>query len=405
MLELSEVLAGHVRELAGRIGIRYIGSPGNHATGEYIRRQMEQAGLSVEVQEFACPDWLARKTVCELDGQPLPMYVNPFSPPVELTAVVVSACTMTELERLDMSGKIVLLYGDLMKEPVSPISWFLKTERDDRIICLLESKAPAAVLSTQPGVPYFAHGFCDADFPVPSATLPRESALRILRRATPKLRLMLETERRPGSTANVVGRKPGTRAETVVLCAHYDTATGTLGACDNAGGVAILLALAAHWADLKLEYGLEFVAFSGHEYLPLGDDVYWQTASADQFVAAINFDGAGHLLGANSLTAMAASGELIRMAQSKLGAYAGAVWVEPWPESNHTPFAMRGVPALAFSSVGAREVAHSAADAPDGVSPAKLNEAASLAAEIVIELQEKTLDWLREHDGTIPIGR
>jgi aminopeptidase YwaD len=395
MLDLSFQLNDHLQELAGRIGTRYVGSPGNHAAEEYIRREMERAGFSVEAQKFECADWSPRRTILEARGIQWRAYVDPFSPPVEVTAPVVPAGTIAELEKADLKGKLALLYGDLTSAPISPKGWFLKTERDDRIIGLLECKAPAAVLSAQPGVPFFAHGFYDAEFSIPSATLTRDVALDLIRTDRPEVHLLLETERRPGSTANLVGRKTGTRSETIVLCAHYDTATTTPGACDNAGGVAIILALAAHLASRPLECGLEVVAFSGHEYLPLGDDVYWQTATAEKMIAAFNFDGAGHRLAANSLTATAASDDLTRLAKSKLDSFAGAVWVEPWPESNHTLYAMHGVPAFAFSSVGMRDVAHSTADTVEGVSMEKLNEAASLAAEIVLALEDKPPEWGR----------
>jgi aminopeptidase YwaD len=396
MLDLKNNLERHLQELADRIGIRYVGSPGNHAAAEYIRQEMERAGLTVELQKSECPDWIANRTLCEGDGILLRVFVDPFSSPVDVTAPVIAVCTIAELEAVDLRGKIALLYGDLMGAPVSPKAWFLKTEHDDRIITLLERKAPAAVLSAQPIVPYFAHGFCDAEFSIPSATLPRQVALDLLCKKPQALHLVLDTERRPGSTVNVVGRIAGAHPETIVLCAHYDTALLTPGACDNAGGAAIILALTAHFAAQRLDCSLEFAAFSGHEYLPLGVDAYWKTASAGKLIAAINFDGAGHRLAANTLTAMAASDGLLQMAQSKLQSYPGSIWVDPWPESDHSAFAMCGVPALAFGSVGARDVAHSAADTLDGVSIEKLIEAASLAAEIVTEMQEKTVEWGRE---------
>jgi aminopeptidase YwaD len=351
--------------------------------------------LAVEIQESPCPAWSARRTILEAEGIQLRVYVDPFSPPVEVTASMAPACTIAELERADLSGKIALLYGDLASAPVSPKQWFLITEREQQIIALLERKRPAAVLSARPGVPYFAHGFCDADFTIPSATVPRDVALGLLRKNPTAVHLRLETERHAGSTANIVGRKPGSRPETIVLCAHYDTALETPGACDNAGGVAIILALAAHFAEHPVGCGLEFAAVSGHEYLPLGVDAYFKSADTEKTIAVLNFDGAGHILGTNTLTAMAASDKLIRAAQSKLEAYPGAVWVEPWPESDHSAFAMRGVPALAFGGSGVREITHSTADTADGISGVKLNEAASLAAEIVLALQDKSAEWGR----------
>jgi Zn-dependent M28 family amino/carboxypeptidase len=56
--------------------------------------------------------------------------------------------------------------------------------------------------------------------------------------------------------------KPG---EIVVIGAHYDCVTGTIGADDNASGVAALLALARRFASAKPERTLRFVAFANEE--------------------------------------------------------------------------------------------------------------------------------------------
>jgi hypothetical protein len=63
------------------------------------------------------------------------------------------------------------------------------------------------------------------------------------------------------------------------------------------------------------------------------------------------------------------------------------VWIEPWYESNHSTFAMRGIPALALSAVGARSLAHQSYDDADGISPAKMEEAAQLVEAALIRLE------------------
>jgi aminopeptidase YwaD len=331
----------------------------------------------------------------EANGKRLAAYADPFSPPVDAAAEVIPVCSLAELERAEISGKIALLYGDLTSSPVSPKAWFLITEREQQIIALLEEKTPAAVLSAQPTVPYFANGFCDPDFRIPTATLPRDSALQLLRMDRPAVQLRLETESRAGKTADIVARIPGKSRERIVLCAHYDTAAYTPGACDNAGGIAIILSLADYFFARKLDCSLEVVAISGHEYLPLGVMPYLDQADPAGMIAVLNFDGAGHRLGTNNLTALAASAELTVLAKSKLSVHPGMVWVDPWPESDHSAFAMRGVPALAFGGTGIREITHSAADTVEGMSAIKLIDAADIAAEIVIELQNKSGEWGR----------
>jgi aminopeptidase YwaD len=396
MLELHQELTYHLHRLAGEIGPRPSGSPGNQAAAAYIESALRAAGCATETQAYACPDWRCAGASLVFEGHELAVEANAFSPSCDTTAPVVALGTLPELEASEISGKTALFYGDLAQAPLSAKSWFLKTERDEQIFQLLDKKKPAALLTVRPATAYLSQGTEDWELALPAATLPAESALRLLRSLNPVAHLRLTTSQAQGQTANVLGRLPGRRPERIVVSAHYDTKINTPGAQDNAGGVSILLALARHLKTASLKCGLEFVAFAGEEYLPIGDETYWRTAQADQMLAVINLDGAGAYLGANSLTAMACSAALEAMARDTLKAYPGAVWVAPWPESNHSLFAWRGVPALAMSSVGNQGLAHSPDDAEAQVSPAKLNEAASIAADLLLSLEDRALDWGRD---------
>ncbi len=74
-----------------------------------------------------------------------------------------------------------------------------------------------------------------------------------------------------------------------------------------------MLALAASLQNTR--YGLEFVFFTGEEYLPMGDDEYLRRMGGEKgesfslISAAINMDGAGAALGSNSITAISCSRE------------------------------------------------------------------------------------------------
>jgi aminopeptidase YwaD len=157
----------------------------------------------------------------------------------------------------------------------------------------------------------------------------------------------------------------------VVLCAHFDTMINTTGAMDNASGVAALLALAEELRGEELPYALEFIAFNGEEYLPIGDDEYVRRAgdSFDRILFALNIDGIGPFYTSSTITLMEANPAFQTQVEQMSAAYPGVVWVEPWPESNHSTFAMRGVPALAFSSLGARHLAHTPKDTLDIIDP------------------------------------
>ncbi len=69
------------------------------------------------------------------------------------------------------------------------------------------------------------------------------------------------------TTANIEVELPGNRRrhERVVIGAHYDSVTGTVGANDNATGCAALLALARRMAEARPSRSLRFVAFVNEE--------------------------------------------------------------------------------------------------------------------------------------------
>lgn len=60
----------------------------------------------------------------------------------------------------------------------------------------------------------------------------------------------------------------------ILIAAHYDAVPGTIGADDNATGVAVLLELAQKFAETPIKYPLKLVAFDMEEYGLLGSASY-----------------------------------------------------------------------------------------------------------------------------------
>jgi Zn-dependent M28 family amino/carboxypeptidase len=89
--------------------------------------------------------------------------------------------------------------------------------------------------------------------------------------------------------------------EIVVIGAHYDCVTGTVGADDNASGVAALLALARQFADAKPARTLRFVAFANEEppHFQSQDMGSWQYAKRcrdrkEKIVAMVSLETIGY---------------------------------------------------------------------------------------------------------------
>jgi aminopeptidase YwaD len=381
--ETLSITFHHLQTLVG-LGSRPIASPANQAAADYIRETFCSAGLEVEEQPYAATAWEHRSTVLEQDGKRLDCTANAFSLPCDVIAPVVPVASLAELEAAPAKGKILLLYGDLTRAPLAARSWFLRDERDTHFFELLEAIQPAAILSPPTSVSYFNPLTEDWELNLPAATVPTHVALSLLREPQGLAHLSIDAQRTPGSARNIVARTPGIPERRLVLCAHFDTKINTPGGTDNAGGVAALLSL-AEALPCNLPFGLELVAFNGEEYLPLGDDEYILRSETyfDKILACINMDGAGAALGTNTITAISCPPELETAIKSVAGRFPGVVWVEPWPESNHSTFSFRGIPAIPISSTGVRGLAHSVDDTLEQVSLAKLEEVIALVKKLV----------------------
>jgi Iap family predicted aminopeptidase len=398
MDSLLSSMQRHVEQLSAVIGPRPSWSPANKLAEEYISGELRRLGLPFERQAFANPDWTPEGICMTVGGRELEALVNPFSPPCEVEAELVPACTLAELETADLTGKIALLYGDLTRQPIAAKSWFLKEERDIRIYDLLEQKKPAAVLTVQ-----FTPGSVnrlieDQEFTLPSATLPNESALIVFDHIDELCYLRIQSRTQPGEAANLVARIPGQRPEVIVLCAHFDTKIDTPGAGDNAAGAAAVLGLAEHFAGSTPRAGLEFIFFNNEEYLPIGDDAYMASVGEDhlkEILMAVNYDGLGHKLASNTLAIFTCSEEFKVAVEVEKLKYPAVQWTEPWPQSNHSTFSWRGVPALAFSSQGLIPYCHQRYDTADWINPARIEEAVRLTADIIGVVEDRPAGWLR----------
>jgi len=367
------------------LGPRPIGSPANQQAADYIRETFRAAGLEVEEQPYACTAWEQDFILLEQDGEKLEAAANAFSLPCDVTAPVASAGSVSQLETVSARGKMLLLYGDLARAPLSAKSWFLKDDRDDQVIRLLEEIQPAALLAPPTATDYYGHLTEDWELDLAAATVPPAVARRLLQNPNSAARLRIEARRIPATARNIVARTPGVFEKRLVICAHFDTKINTPGASDNGGGAAALLRLAEIFSKRQTGIGLEFVAFNGEEYLPIGDDEYVRRGESyfPSIQCAINMDGIGALLASNTITAISMPDEMEQVIRRVAAEFPGVVWVAPWPESNHSTFSFRGIAAVALSSSGVRGLAHSTADMLDVMSAEKLEEAVALVERLV----------------------
>jgi aminopeptidase YwaD len=375
-------IRGHVDRLCVQLGTRPIGTVQNQLAQNYIARDLADLGYDVELQDYPCPAWGDCGTTLMVDGSSVPALTNPFSPSCDVSGPVVALPTFEALEDADLTGKVAVLYGELTRVPLAPAAWFLAGERDLAVPRLLVANGAVAVLTVPPAVRETERVIEDADFPLPSATVPSRDAAPLL--SASQVHLRIATTLTKGRTANVVGRlNCRSSSARLVVCAHYDTKVDTPGATDNGAGVSVLLDVAERLS--RSDVAVELVAFTGEEYLPIGDDEYLRRRDGDlsDVVAAINIDGAGHVLDLTTVMETAGSGPLREALETEVAKHPDIVWVDPWPESNHSTFSMRGVPAAAFSSPQARELSHLRSDTAEIIDVQRLSEIGEVIEQVV----------------------
>ena len=98
---------------------------------------------------------------------------------------------------------------------------------------------------------------------------------------------------------NLIAELKGKSAKTLIIGAHYDTASGSPGADDNATGCAATLELARLFANRQTEHSVRFVLFSNKEtsiVADMGSKHYAEECRehADQLLGMISIDAIGY---------------------------------------------------------------------------------------------------------------
>lgn len=391
-MSVAARIAHHLSVLARDIGARPPGSPANRRATDHLVTTLEAVGFAVEALPFEARWWEPGPARLRLGETWIPVAPAPFGRPCDVSGQVIRASTDAELEALPATtgapgagGAILVIDGELVAEPLFPKAFpFLDLPEQRWRIERLERLAPAAVIGVvaEPGaLPLFE----DADLAFPYLVVDASIGVAFERVRTVGLRVAGALH--DGSGVNVAARTPGTVAADggrTILSAHVDSKVTTPGAFDNAGGVAVLLALAESGAldDIPAE----LVFFNGEDhYATPGEQAWFGTADLATVRQAINLDGAGFIGRGSTVTAFACPPETEARLGTFVEARSGWSIAPPWYESDHAIFAMRGIPSLAITSDGVHDllvdVAHTDRDTLDVVDPAILAGVASFIRE------------------------
>jgi aminopeptidase YwaD len=119
-------------------------------------------------------DWENGGATLHVAHHELSVLVSPYSLGCSVQAPLISASCTQEPERQEITGKVLLLYGDIAKEQLIPKSFiFYNPEEHQQIISLIEQKQSAAIISATGGNAALAGGVYpfplieDGDFDIP----------------------------------------------------------------------------------------------------------------------------------------------------------------------------------------------------------------------------------------------
>ncbi len=397
---LTSKASFYLNELCVKIPSRRVGSQGNRDATALFKTVMQQQNFRAEVQPFKCVDMRQGEIHLSAGGQRFEAFISPYTLGCNISAELTTATSVEELELVDASGKILLLYGEIAKEQLMPKNFvFYNPEEHQRIYHLLEEKKPAAVISATSRNPELAGAvypfpmFEDGDFDIPSAYMTESEGQKLSAFEGKQVSLMIDARRIPSTAENISASKGAGIDRRMVICAHIDAKAGSPGAVDNGGGTVVLMLLAELLKDYQGQEGVEILALNGEDYYSAGGQMEYlrrNNGKMGQIRLVINLDGVGFIGHPTGLSFYEGSDKFQSAALAVMSNYPGIEEMPPWFQGDHMVFVMNGVPAMALTTTGfmqmETEIAHTSKDSPDKIDAGLLVEAACFLFDLISAL-------------------
>ncbi|MBI2940946.1 MAG: M28 family peptidase [Chloroflexi bacterium] len=375
----------HVIELSATIGSRAAGTLGERRAADYLGSQFAAFGYDVERDPFSfrrLEDIGSSVAVPSLARSPLAATALVGSPAARIEAELVSVglARAADVAGKNLAGKIALIRrGEItFSEKVENVA------RAGAIGALVFNSVPDPFV-----------GRLQGESRIPALAISGRDGERIaaeLTRGTVRATIDAQVEEVERRSENVVARWPvqatDGRGPTVVVGAHFDSVAAGPGANDNASGTAVLLEVARVLAVERRATAVTFVAFGAEEFGLIGSGHYVQARGPSVLANArlmLNLDMVGvgddMRIGATSPEARRRAVSAIALAR-ELGVTAAIF--EARGDSDHTPFAAAGVPAIFITWLPDPQY-HTAGDTADRVQSRNLEVTGRAALRLIRE--------------------
>jgi Iap family predicted aminopeptidase len=343
----------HIQALTQDIGVRLAGSAGERRAADYIAEQLRSAGAQVHVEQFDVRERAVEEEHLEVrvNGEwrrfPCSLLGNAVGTDGRTReAALVFFASQTDYQRKDLSvlsGKAVVHLGS----HIQTADYYRRlAEAKPAFVMFVDVRYPGSVVTADGMFPAYTHAYG----PLPIVSVSFMDAWHWREKGATAARLRVAGGMRPSTSSNVIAELPGTDADSgmLIVGAHHDTQADSVGADDNAVGVAAVLELARTLSDAPRKRSIRLISFGAEEQLSVGSATYVRRHRRElgrkgRFM--LNFDSFGSLLGWTELSCCGSKemGEYLNRFFVARDEYV-SVKNEAVPYADHFPFAASGVP-------------------------------------------------------------
>lgn len=400
--KLNNIAKTSLHKLCVEITDRSVGSVGNREATRYFSDELSTLGWKIDTQKFDAFDWQNGGASLDVNNETFKVLVSPYSLGCITENELVSIQNLEELKHKEITGRIVLLYGEIAKEQLMPKNFvFFNPESHQQIIALFEQKQPKAIICATGRNSALAGGVYpfplieDGDFNIPSVYITEEEGKKLIKYEGDIALLKSDSTRINGKGYNVLGTKKNNPSERIIITAHIDAKKGTPGAIDNASGVAILILLAHLLKDYDGNKQIEIVALNGEDYYSVPGQMEYLKAMNNQFsdiFLNINIDGAGYFEGDSAFSFYGLSDSVINVTTNIINESDGIIIGKQWVQGDHSIFTQQGRPSIAVSSnwftdnIESQTITHTTKDNIEIVDTRKLVEISEAISLIVHQI-------------------
>lgn len=186
---------------------------------------------------------------------------------------------------------------------------------------------------------------------IPGVMVHVKDAVELARTMPASVRICVDQTPYNAESHNVIAELPGECDEWIILSAHYDSVSRSVGSYDNMSGCIAILSAAEYFTTHRHRYGLRFIWCGAEEGGLQGSIAYCvaHQAELDKILLDINVDMVGSIMGPfyADCTAEDRLTHYLQYLADEVGVCAEAKTAVH--SSDSTPFAGYGVPSLTFT--------------------------------------------------------